>query len=502
MAPRLSKSKYLSGLQCIKKLWLGTYAPEKAAPLRPFQEMVLRRGTGVGELARERFPEGRLVKSPYNRIEEALEETVSLLTQFSDKAEAALFEPAFLFDRIFVRIDVLRKNKSGGWDIIEVKSTLDIQDIQLPDAAVQKYVAAGSGMEIGNTCIMHLNRECRYPDLSNLFLIEKADSLIREELELVPEAAAAFLRVLARNEEPAVPIGDHCSDPYECEFKGYCWRTVPKPSVYHIRRLNRERRKDLLEQGIAGALDIPPDFPLTRKERTQVEMYRRGTPEIELAKIEDELKKLTYPLYFLDFETDNPAVPRYEGTRPYQQVPFQYSLHILTEDGNLQHREYLHTGKSDPRRPLAEQLARDLSAEGPAGTVIAYYAVFEKKVIQGLAGLFPDLADELLSALPRFWDLLDIFKKYYRHPGFLGSNSLKSVLPVLVPEMSYAGLDVQNGPEAQLAWNALIADETPAEEKERIEEGLRFYCRQDTMAMVEIYRRLISKVQADYLFPM
>ena len=141
-------------------------------------------------------------------------------------------------------------------------------------------------------------------------------------------------------------------------------------------------------------------------------------------------------------------------------------------------------------------------SEGPAGTVIAYYAVFEKKVIQGLAGLFPDLADELLSALPRFWDLLDIFKKYYRHPGFLGSNSLKSVLPVLVPEMSYAGLDVQNGPEAQLAWNALIADETPAEEKERIEEGLRFYCRQDTMAMVEIYRRLISKVQADYLFPM
>lgn len=494
MATHLSKSKYLSGLQCIKKLWLGAYAPEKAAPLRPFREMVLRRGTGVGELARERFPEGRPVES--------LEETASLLSQFSDKPEAALFEPAFLFDRIFVRIDVLKKNKSGGWDIIEVKSTLDVQDIQLPDAAVQKYAAAGAGMEIGNTCIMHLNRECRYPDLSNLFVIEKVDSLIRKELEIVPEAAGAFLRVLARNEEPEVSIGDHCSDPYECEFKEYCWRTVPSPSVYNIRRLNRERRKDLLELGIRGALDIPPDYPLTGRERKQVEMYRRGTPEIEREKIEKALKQLTFPLYFLDFETDNPAVPRYEGTRPYRQVPFQYSLHILTEDGVLEHREYLHTDKSDPRRPLAEQLAGDLTAENPSGTVIAYYAVFEKNVIRGLAGLFPDLSDELLSTLSRFWDLLDIFKKYYRHPGFLGSNSLKSVLPVLVPEMSYAGLDVQNGPEAQLAWNALIDDETPPEEKKRIEEGLRFYCRQDTMAMVEIYRRLISTVQADYLFPM
>jgi hypothetical protein len=505
MVPRLSKSKYLSGLQCVKKLWLSIYAPDKASPLRPFQEMVLSRGTDVGELARKRFPAGKLVEAPYYEIEKALEETSVLLDELSEEPKGALFEPAFLFNNIFVRVDVLRKRDLRKWDIIEVKSTLDVQDIQLPDAAVQRFVVQGSGLDIGKTCIMHLDRECEYPDLSDLFVIEEVDELIWEELEAVPAAAETFLEVIARAKEPDIPIGDHCNEPYECQFKAYCWQSVPSPSIFNIRRLNRGRKKELIEKGILGAKEIPPEYPLAPQEMKQVEMYRKGAPEIETEKIEAELRRLSFPLYFLDFETDNPAVPRYEGTRPYQQVPFQYSLHILAADGGLEHREYLHTDTSDPRRPLAERLIRDLESNGRE-TIIAYYAVFEKNVIRGLAGLFPDLADELLRTLPRFWDLLDIFKKYYRHPKFLGSNSLKSVLPVIVPEMSYAAMDVQNGPEAQLAWNALINDETPSEEKEQIEEGLRIYCRQDTMAMVEIYRRLLSMVQAmvraNYLFPM
>ena len=493
----LSKSKYLSGLQCRKKLWLSIYQPQKAKQAGHFTEMVLQRGTDIGKSARERFPGGILIEAPYHDIKAALTETETHLagakhgggSRNRQDSTPILFEPAFLHNGLFCRVDILVP-AGEEWDIIEVKSTLDIQDIQLPDAAVQKYILEGAGLQVRNTCIMHLNRECRYPDLSDLFRIEKVDSLIQDELETVPRAAAAFFTVMQEREEPMVPAGDHCRSPYECAFIDYCWRDVPAPSLYNIRRLKKEKREELTGRGIYSVFDIPGDYPLSPNEQEQVKMYRSGKAKIDTAAIRKQLAALTFPLYFLDFETDNPAVPRYEGMAPYQQVPFQYSLHILRKNGELEHREYLHTDSSDPRRPLAEQLAMDIKAASRGATLIAYYAVFEKNVITGLARHFPDLAPDLEPAVKRFWDLLDIFKKHYRHPGFLGSNSLKSVLPVIVPEMGYAALDVQNGSEAQMAWNALLDPELSEREKRRMEEALRVYCRQDTLAMVKIYEEL------------
>ncbi len=484
--PILSKSKYLYGLQCEKKLWLAAHEPEQAAKPSPFRKMVLSRGTDIGERARQLSPDGLLIKSPYYDIEGALQETERAL----EKGYEVLFEAAFLYKHLFCRVDILQLDQENTWKIIEVKSTLDVQTIQLPDAAVQKYIVEGAGLTVQSTNIMHLNRTCRYPDLSDLFVVEAVDDVIREETAIIPDAAKTFLAVLDAKNKPQVQIGDQCRDPYECAFIGYCWKNVPAPSIFNIRRLNRDRRKDLLGQNILGALDIPENYPLSAQERIQVEMYRSRKTDIDSAAVKKAIDALAFPLYFLDFETDNPAIPRYEGMAPYEQVPFQYSLHILREDGALEHREYLHTKRTDPRSPLAEHLSKDLEEIKNGGRVIAYYAVFEKNVLLGLTKMFPDIAETLLASVKRLWDLLDIFKKHYRHPGFLGSNSLKSVLPVLVPEMDYKSLDVQNGSEAQLAWNALLDPAVPEPERNRTETALREYCRQDTLAMVRIYEAL------------
>lgn len=484
MELRLSKSKYLSGMQCEKKLWLQFYKPDQAEPPSPALQRIFDQGTAIGELAQKSFPDGQLISAAYYETPKALEQTRQAL----QAGIVNLFEPAFVFANTLVRVDILHRNPDSTYDIIEVKSTTSTHTEHIWDLAVQTVVLEGSGLSINRTILMHLDRACKYPDLSNLFTETDLTREVREHLKVVPDHLKQFNELIHSETEPSIPIGSHCSKPYSCPFQSYCFKqaSVPTPSIFNIPRLLAKTLDNLASASLFALQDIPEDLSLSESQRKFVSLYLEGRKEIHTEAIKAQLSSLTYPLYFLDFETDAPAQPWLDGLSSYQKFPFQYSLHVLGPTGNLTHKEYLHTERTDPRHPLSEQLIEDI---GPVGTIIAYNASFEKSVILGLADFIPDLSHHLHALISRFWDLLDVFRNHYFDPAFKGSNSIKSVLPVLCPELSYKELDVQDGSSAQVTWLKLISSDT-TEEKAALSSALRSYCHLDTLAMVRIYKYL------------
>jgi CRISPR/Cas system-associated exonuclease Cas4 (RecB family) len=481
----LSKSKYLSGLQCPKKLWLEIHRPDLILEVAPTQQKIFDQGAEVGRLAREGYSGGVLISADHQHISEAFTQTKEALAC----GKGIIFEAVFSYDGTLVRPDVIRRTASSTWEMIEVKSTTQVKEEHYPDVAVQTYVLKGAGLDVNRTFLQHINNECVYPDLSNLFTCEEITDEVNALLPEIPGNLTAFREVLERADEPDVPIGSHCDDPHDCEFRAYCWAWVPQYSIFNLSRLSWAKKNELLAAGNVGLEKLPDDLHLSEAQTRFVESYETKQPVVDWAAIKKELSRLTYPLHFLDFETDNPAIPRLEGMHPYEQMPFQFSCHIMDDKGNLEHRVYLHETESDPRRLLLESLRE---AIGKMGTIIAYSAGFEKGILNNLAAFFPEYKNLILNWTKRLWDQLAIFRKYYTDFRFGGSNSIKDVLPVLIPAMNYQNLEVGAGGEAQVAWNEMIRmPQSP--EKDKLIHDLKIYCGQDTMAMVEIHKFLQTK---------
>ena len=480
---RLSKSKYLSGLQCPKRLWLEIHKPELVPPPPPGQQRLFDQGTQVGVLARKDFPEGCLIKADYLNIPKAIKETKAALDKYQD----ILFEGCFIRDNVLVRPDIILRNDQGDWNIIEVKSSTSVKTENIHDVAIQVWVLQGCGLNVNRMFLKHINQDCTYPDLSNLFKIEDITEQVKTVLPRVPQTLSEYWSLIERL-EPETLIGQHCNNPYECPFVPYCWQEVPEHSIFNIPGLRWSVKERLIEENRLDIKKLPEGFPLNKTQRNYVQSFEDEKPVVDWNGIQEELRQLDYPLYSLDFETDGPAIPRFNGMHPYEQFPFQYSCHILSHEGTLEHRDYLHETDSDPRRPLLMLLLQDL---GTCGTIVAYNANFEKGILNKLAQWFPEYAKQLESIIARLWDQLIIFRKYYTDYRFQGSNSLKNVLPVIVPSMTYEHLNVKDGIEAQVAWNEMI--QLPAgSEKSKLIQELKEYCGQDTMAMVEIHRLLVS----------
>jgi CRISPR/Cas system-associated exonuclease Cas4 (RecB family) len=481
---RLSKSKYLSGLQCDKRLWLEIHSPELIPPTPPTQERIFNQGTYVGELARERFPGGILIDADYENISEAFDLTKEALSN----DQSIIFEGIFSSDNVLVRPDVIKQDENNDWELIEVKSSTSVKDENIHDVAVQTYVLKGAGIDVKKTYLMYINTECVYPDLSNLFAIEEITEQVNEVLPTVPGKLDELRKMLALVDHPDIQIGQHCFSPYGCPFVDHCWSWIPENSIFTIPRLRWSFKQQLLEENQVEIGELPVDFPLNDKQQRYKESVQKRKAIIDWEAIKDEMSKLKYPLYFLDFETDNPAIPRFDGMHPYEQFPFQYSCHIIGRDGNVIHKEYLHESKRDPRKLLAEALVR---AIGKKGTVIAYNAPFERGVLNRLARWFPEHGVALESIADRLWDQLIIFRNHYTDYRFGGSNSLKNVLPVMVPSMSYENLGVSDGGEAQVTWNEMIRF-PEGDDKNQLVADLKEYCGQDTWAMVEIHNKLVK----------
>lgn len=488
----LTKSKYLSGLQCHKRLWYEKNYPDRAADTSISQQRIFDQSKKVGILARDYFSEGVLINTtdPAN----AIEQTKAAI----ERGDVCIFEAAFIFNDVLVRCDILQKD-ADSWRVVEVKaSTVKAwlrtskkeKEKYLNDLAIQKYVLTGHGLSVSKTQLMLINsEECVYPDLSNLFMTKDVTDRVDQLMEDVHNNVETFKTVLNGDVEPDVLIGKHCDKPYSCPFKAHCWKSVPKRSIFTIPYLNKHKKVELVKKGIFSLRDIPVDYPLSQKQWTYVNGVLNAQPEIDNTAIKNLISDLEYPIHFLDFETDNPAIPRFEGLRPYQPFPFQYSCHILHPDSKVEHYEYLHADTSDPRKPLLEFLLNHFTL---CGSIVVYKAGTERGVLKDLAISFPEHASILQSIIDRLWDQLVIFQNHYKHPDFGGSNSLKDVLSVLVPWLSHKTLDIQEGTEAQATWNLMLNTEDETEKNEWIKR-LRAYCKMDTLAMVEIHKVLEEK---------
>ena len=481
MTFRLSKSKYLSGLQCHKRLWLEIQNPELASPPPPGRQRIFDQGTTVGELATEEFPDGVLIEADYLNIPDAIKQTKEAL----DNSVDVIFEGCFIYDNVLVRPDIILRNDLGIWNMIEVKSSTSVKPENIHDVAVQTWVLQGCGLELEQVFLKHINRDCVYPDLSNLFRTEDITEPVRAVLPIIPKKLSEYKSMLDKP-KPNVTIGEHCSNPYDCQFVDYCWKDVPEHSIFTVPRLRWTVKERLIAENKITIDNLPGSFSLNDNQLNYLKSLEMQKPIVDWNGIDGELGKLKYPLYFLDFETDGPAVPRYDGLHPYEHFPFLYSCHVLDKKGNLEHYEYLHESDSDPRQPLSESLTKTI---GESGSVIAYNAGFEKGVMSRLAQWYPEYTESLQSIIDRLWDQLNIFRNFYIDYEFRGSNSLKDVLPVIVRSMSYDNLAVGDGTEAQVAWNEMIRLKN-GDEKNKLNCNLKEYCGQDTLAMVEIHNVL------------
>lgn len=494
---RLSKSRFTAGLQCHKRLYFLVHQPELAAEPDESAQAMFDQGIEVGRLARELFPEGVLVEAEHSELNKALAQTSGLV---KDGKAPAVFEATFDHQKVLVRVDVLeRLAKSKQWKLIEVKSSTKVKDYHLPDVTIQRFVLEGQGFTV-IPCVMHLNREYVYDgrahDLNKLFTIEdvtaETDDLIRD----FPAEVRAQLMMLSENTAPEIEPGPQCSSPFQCEFFDFCNMPVPREHVSCLPRISESKLQKLAGLGVTSIRDIPPGFPLTEMQQHAFASAVSGKPWFskELGK---KLKELKYPIYFMDFETLGPAIPRFAGMSPYDQFPFQWSVHVQRKGRNeLEHFEFLAEDASNPSLPFLKSLIEVL---GETGQIIVYNEPFESGVLTSLASLFPKYKSAINKLQGRLWDLLPVVRAHTYHIDYRGSFSLKDVLPALVPEMTYEGMEVAEGNAAGLAWERMIHGEVDDAEKRKLRAALLAYCKQDTLAMVRLLEVLRTRGESRVL---
>ncbi|UCE83442.1 MAG: DUF2779 domain-containing protein [Deltaproteobacteria bacterium] len=487
--PTLSKSRFLSGLQCPLRLWHQCYNRELASEISPAQQAIFDVGHEVGKLATRLFPEGILIEEDHLHHAEAVKSTLAAMR---DPGIPAIFEAAFFHDDVRIRVDILERQKDGAWNLIEVKSATSVKDVYLPDVAVQYGVLQGSGLTIDRAGILHLNNQYVYDGerlvLEILFSFSDLKEEVLDQQEALSWKLAELKKMLAEANPQQILPSRHCLNPYTCEFWEHCTAEMPKFWVMGLTGIREDRLNELAALGIEDIRNIPTTFPLTElQERIRTCVVNRE--EYVAPELMDELINLEYPVHFLDFETVSPAIPRYPKTKPYQTIPFQWSDHILLENGDLEHFSYLCTDDIDPRDDFATTLLETL---GETGTIFTY-STYEKRIVRELAAHLPQKSERLLATLDRYKDLQALLRGYFYNPAFLGSFSLKSVLPALVPTMGYADLTIQEGTHASLEYLRMLNPETSPTEREKIEKALLAYCSHDTLAMAKIREELLKR---------
>ena len=488
MALNLSKSKYCSAVQCPKMLWLKKNKPEVFDD-SVMNQSILETGNEVGDLAMGLF--GSYTEVPFGDLGDMIKKTKDLI----DVGTTVIAEASFSYNRLFCSVDILKNLGNGCVEIYEVKSSTSVKDIYYDDAAYQCYVLTKLGYSVKRICIVHINNQYVRSGKLDIQQLFHTEDVTADVINLMPEVDANIERFdayMQQSEEPTDDIGLHCFNPYDCGFFSYCTRHLPKPNVFDVAGARISTKFKCYNQGIISFEDLNTCNALSAGQYKQVEHELFNyAPYIEKDTIKDFLGHLSYPLYFLDFESFQPAVPLYDDSRPFEQIVFQYSLHYIErEGGELKHTEFLAYPGADPRRALAEQLCRDIPMDV---CTTAYNMGFEKGRIKGLAEIFPDLAVHLMNIHDNIQDLMIPFqKKYYYTRAMQGSYSIKYVLPALFPDdptLDYHNLEgVHNGSEASAAFKRMAAMDHA--EMMAYREYLLKYCGLDTFAMVKVWEKL------------
>ncbi|QYY58415.1 DUF2779 domain-containing protein [Dehalococcoides mccartyi] len=478
----LSKSKYLNGLQCLKYLWLLFNDKDKIPQPDDSTQHVFDEGHRIGELAKCLFPDGIDIPSDdfignLNKTREALQ------------SKHPLFEPGFYIDGYFSRLDILDPVEDGIWDIYEVKGSTSVKDVNIHDISFQRHCAQLAGLEIRRCFVIHLNNlyvKNGEIEPRQLFTIVDVTEQVDEVAAGIVDRAEEMWEVIASPTCPEIGIGPYCSDPYDCPVT-WCRECLPKNNIFNLYR-GGKKCFDMFNQGIFFVKDIPPSMKLSAVQQIQQTCEITQNPFIDKKAIQEFLNSLQYPLHYLDFETFSPAIPIYDGTRPYQKVPFQFSLHFVGNQGaKPEHYGFLGDGTDDPRPGFLAELQNHI---GNDGNILVYNQSFEKGVLKELGGAFPDYTPWVEEICNRVVDLYGPFRNFsYYHPLQEGSASIKKVLPALTGK-GYDGLNIGKGDDASLAFFNMVMGNFTYTENLKVRQDLEEYCSLDTEGMVCILEKL------------
>jgi hypothetical protein len=487
-----SKSKLVALHQCQKRFWLEVHRPQlredSAATQASFQQ-----GYRVGDIAQRIYdPQacGDVIDISAEGFERAFERSAELLRSPATKS---VFEAGFSAGGALAFADVMlpiRKKGRRVWRMVEVKSSTSVKDYHLDDVAIQAFVAQSSGIELDSVSLAHIDSSWVYPGngdyhglLTEVDLTEHAFSRTAEVQGWIAQAQSTFKKKKA----PQVTMGEHCTTPFACGFSEYCSQDLPKPEypIHWLPRISAKKIQELASAQIDDMRYVTEDILNDVQQRVKHHTLA-DTVFFDARGAKEDLAGHSFPAYFLDFETIQFAVPTWKGTRPYQQITFQFSLHILNRNGELKHLEFLDISGKNPSKAFAQALIAGCKKQGP---VFVYNAGFETARIKELALRYPALNEQLLAINARVVDLLPIARNRYYHPSQQGSWSIKKVLPAAVPELSYDALDgVQDGGMAMNAFLEAIDSNTSATRKTQIEQQLLAYCKLDTYAMVRLWQ--------------
>ncbi len=473
----LSKSKIIAHRQCPKRLWLQINRPE-LIQISAATQVRLDEGNKVGDIARQNYPGGIFIDT-LNR-NEAL-----TLTKEAVAKHQTIFEGAFFEENVMIRADLLFPQKDG-YRLVEVKSSTGVKSYHVDDVTVQSWVMEKAGCTPTSMALAYINNQFVYQGDGNyqgLFAEADLSDQVKPNMPQVQSWVDAAQTTLDSPIEPAIAPGEQCTDPFICDFIEYC--SPPEVGVEYpveILPYGKAVATQLRTDGFKDLRDVPADR-LSNPKHLKVHAVTCSGVAVLDPEASAQIKALPYPRYYLDFETIGFAVPIWAGTRPYMQLPFQWSCHIEQADGTIAHQEFLDLSGNDPREMFAKTLVNAVSKQGP---VIVYNAGFEGARIKELAAAFPHLSLELLAIPERFFDLLPLARNHYYHPDMKGSWSIKNVLPTIAPELDYANLEVSDGAMAQEAYKEAIHNQTSSERKEEVRNAMLKYCEQDTIAMVKI----------------
>jgi hypothetical protein len=477
-------------LQCAKLIWFRYNAKDQIPVPDESTQAIFDQGTEVGELARQLFPGGTIVAPGIFAPDQVIAQTRQAIRE-----RRPLYEAAFVFNGGYARTDILVPVSGDAWDLVEVKSTTSLkEEVHLPDIAFQAYVLSGAGIKLRKCFLAHINGEfVRHGaiDPQKFFVLEDVTRPVSVLSREVEEQLGAMQQVIGAKTHPEILIGPHCDNPYTCPLHDHCWSFLPEASVFTLYRGGKKSFK-LLKQGVQHLENIPADFPLTDNQAIQRAALLAGKPHVDRPALAAFLSQIEYPASFLDFETIGTAIPLFDETSPFQQIPFQFSLHIVRQPGaksrfDPEHRQFLAEGMADPRPEFIRQLRDALPA---TGSVVAYNASFEIGRLNECCEPLPEFKPWLRKVTPRIVDLLLPFRGFrYYHPQQHGSASMKAVLPAMTGQ-GYENLVIQEGGAASREFQRVTFGKVDDEERRRVRQQLNEYCGLDTMGMIQIVREL------------
>lgn len=440
------------------------------------------------EKARSRFPDGFLIDLPWDQVQERVEATERALA----REEPAIFQATFAEDGVVVSVDILAR-RGEGHSLVEVKPSISIKPQHLWDVALQAFVLRRAGIDADSVEIMHLNEACRFPELDDLFVTEAINGRVRGLYPQISEIISAQAAML-EGPLPEVAVGEHCDEPKTCPFKDRCWPALPRHHVDTFYGLRREKSAQLGAQALTLVDEVPPSFPLTLIQQRQQRSVQSGELQVE-GSLAGALAQFRGRVAYLAFETVSPSIPVWEGLGPWNLHPVQFSCHITSPDGGLEHREWLGDGLEDSRAAMAQALVEAL--EG-ADVVVTYDQGFKKTCFEAITAAAPEMARRIRAISSKTCDLLPVVRDHVYHPDFLGSFTLKAVLPALVPGFSYESLEVSEGQTASALLHRLLFLGEPRKpaQREGLRQSLRDHCAMDTLALVRLKERLDELAEA------